>query len=151
MAGYSGTPLAKKLGIKEGSLVVLIGAPAGFSGTLEPLPAGVEVCNGLARRRGDYDVLVLFCKREADLRREFPRAAVRLGPAGGLWVAWPKKASGVATDLSFTEVQAIGLARGLVDNKICAVDETYSGLRFVVRKEDRVGWKRGERALSGRG
>jgi hypothetical protein len=135
MAGYSGTPLVKKLGIKPGHHLALLGAPAGFTATLGDLPDGVAVQNELV---GDpLDVIVLFAPDEAALRRGFATAARRLCPAGGLWVAWPKKASGVPTDLTETEVRAIGLAAGLVDNKVCAVDDVWAGLRFVIRVQDR--------------
>ncbi len=133
-AGYSGTPLAKKLGIKPGSRVGLIGAPADFEQTLEALPEGVDLSR---RAAGRFDVVVLFTTRGAELARRFPKLADKLRPDGGLWVAWPKKSSGVATDLDFGRVQRTGLDAGLVDNKVCAVDETWSGLRFVYRLRDR--------------
>lgn len=139
-AGYSGTPLAKKLGIGAGSRVGLISAPDGFLEALEPLPDGVRFLSGRAR---DLDVIVLFVRRAAELRRRFMPLAVRLQPAGGLWVGWPKKASGVPTDVDFAVVQATGLEAGLVDNKVAALDETWSGLRFVVRREDRDAWPPG--------
>ena len=134
MSGYSGTPLAKKLGIKPGARVAFPGAPADFAGTVAPLPDGVHV---LRRVTSPMDVIVYFTRRSADLERRFGALAGSLAPNGGLWIAWPKKASGVATDLAFESVQRIGLAAGLVDNKVCAVDETWSGLRFVIRLADR--------------
>lgn len=133
-AGYSGTPLAKKLGLKPASRAALVGAPPGFERTLAPLPEGVKL---LARVGRGLDVVLFFARSRAELERRLPRLATAIAPAGGLWVAWPKKASGVATDLDFDAVQSAGLALGLVDNKICAVDETWSGLRFVVRRADR--------------
>ena len=133
-SGYSGTPLPKKLGIKEGHAVAFVGSREGFQSTLGELPAGVRV---KAQARGPLDVVVLFVTRRADLERRFPRLARALDPAGGLWVAWPKKSSGEATDLTFESVQAMGLDEGLVDNKVAAIDETWSGLRFVFRKADR--------------
>jgi hypothetical protein len=133
-SGYSGTPLPKKLGIKEGHAVAFVGSPEGFRSMLGDLPAGVRV---KAQARGPLDVVVLFATRRADLERRFPRVARALDPAGGLWVAWPKKSSGEATDLTFESVQAIGLDEGLVDNKVAAIDQTWSGLRFVHRKTDR--------------
>ncbi|HEV8581548.1 MAG TPA: DUF3052 domain-containing protein [Thermoanaerobaculia bacterium] len=135
MAGYSGTPLAKKLGIKEGSRVALIGAPEGFEASLEPLPAEVA----LRRRLGgpQLDVILFFTDRAAELVKRFSSLAAVLASNGGFWVAWPKKASGVATDLTENVVREIGLASGLVDNKVCAVDEVWSGLRFVYRLQDR--------------
>jgi hypothetical protein len=127
VAGYSGTPLPQKLGIKDRARVRLVGGPAGFAGTLGVTP----------RARGEADVIVLFARSAAQLRRAFPRARRTLHQDGGLWVAWPKKASGVSTDLSEGSVRAYGLLQGLVDNKVCAIDETWSGLRFVVRLADR--------------
>lgn len=144
MAGYSGTALAKKLGIRDGTRVVLLGAPDGFPPTLEPLPDGVCLSCEMPSA-GDVDVVVTFCSSRAELEAGLAEQARRLAPAGGLWVAWPKRASGVATDLDFAVVQAAGLALGLVDNKVCAVDEVFSGLRFVVRREDREAWAAGER------
>ncbi|MEO6468686.1 MAG: DUF3052 domain-containing protein [Acidimicrobiia bacterium] len=134
MAGYSGTPLVKKLGIKDGASVALLAAPANFAQTLAPLPDGVEVRE---QARGKLDVIVFFATRERELARRFPVMARALQPAGGLWVAWPKKASCVATDLTFDPVQQTGLDCGLVDNKVCAIDETWSALRFVYRVADR--------------
>lgn len=136
MAGYSGTPLPQKLGIKAGHRLALIGAPRGFLDVLGPLPEGVSVS---AESRGAADVIVFFVDRRAELAKRFGGVARRLSEAGGLWVAWPKKASGVATDVTETEVRAIGLAAGLVDNKVCAIDDTWSGLRFVIRLKDRAG------------
>jgi hypothetical protein len=134
VAGYSGTPLAKKLGIKAGHRVGLIGAPPGFEAALEPLPGSVRLG---PLSSGIHDVIVFFTKKRSELERRLPALRQRLAPAGGLWIAWPKKSSGVATDLTFDPVQKAGLALGLVDNKVCAVDETWSGLRFVVRLKDR--------------
>jgi hypothetical protein len=133
-SGYSGTPLPRKLGIGEGARVAVVAPPAGFDGALEPLPAGVEV---RPHARGRLDVIVFFVTRRAELARRFPVFARALVPDGGLWVAWPKKTSGVATDLGFDVVQGIGLDVGLVDNKVCAIDGTWSGLRFVYRVQDR--------------
>jgi hypothetical protein len=142
MAGYSGTPLPKKLGIKDGARVGLIGAPDRFDRTLGKLPPGVDV-RTLAR--GPFDVVVVFVTRVADLERRFPPLVRALEPDGGLWVAWPKQASGVSTDLRFENVQRVGLDTGLVDNKSCAIDETWSGLRFVYRVADRPGVRSGSR------
>lgn len=132
-AGYSGTALPRKLGIKDGHHVALLGAPDEFE--LE-LPAGVT-CQRSLRGTRPFDVILLFCIRGAELERRFPRAQARLRQAGGLWVAWPKKASGRQRDLGDARVRAFGLAAGLVDNKVCAIDATWSGLRFVVRRVDR--------------
>ena len=134
-AGYSGTPLVKKLGIKSGFNIAIVNAPKDFSRDLK-LPADVIVN---ARKQNPIDCALLFVKTEKELLKEFGKLTARLKPAGMLWVAWPKKSSGVATDLSFTNVQAIGLESGLVDIKICAVNEIWSGLKFVFRLKDRKG------------
>ena len=131
-AGYSGTPLPRKLGIREGSRVLLVGAPAGFTDALGDLPGGVELAAA-----GELDVVVLFAPDAAALRAQFGGLVTGLASAGGLWVAWPKRSSGVATDLDENVVRAVGLASGLVDNKVCAIDATWSGLRFVRRLRDR--------------
>ncbi len=133
MAGYSGTPLVKKLGIKEGARVAIVRAPNGFAESLS-LPKGVALRR---EARGRLDVVLFFATRRAELARRFSSLANGLEPDGGLWVAWPKKASGVATDLSFAPVQEIGLDHGLVDNKVAAIDDVWSGLRFVHRVADR--------------
>jgi hypothetical protein len=135
MAGYSGTPLVKKLGIKESAAVLLVSPPEGFLETLGPLPADAEIVS--ARGREKLDVVLLFVLSQKKLHQEFSRLAARLKPAGGLWVCWPKKASRVETDLTENVIRDVGLAAGLVDNKVCAVDETWSGLRFVIRLVDR--------------
>jgi hypothetical protein len=137
VAGYSGTPLPKKLGIKEGSRIALVGAPKGFDRALAPLPPGVDLTT---RPRAGLDVILFFTTRRSELERRFVKLAHALDAAGGLWVAWPKKSSAVKTDLDQAAVMAIGLATGLVDNKVCAIDETWSGLRFVVRRENRQAW-----------
>ena len=131
-AGYSGTPLPRKLGMKPGFRVAFPGAPEGFARRFDDV--GVEA---QAQLRHPLDVIVLFAATAAELRRRFPAAKKALAWDGGLWVAWPKKASGVATDLSFEVVQPLGLDAGLVDNKVCAIDEVWSGLRFVYRVKDR--------------
>jgi hypothetical protein len=131
VAGYSGTPLPKKLGIKDDHRVALLNAPADFHQTLGELPPGVVLQDDL--KGAPFDVMVFFTSARAELNRRFGAVAKRLNPAGGLWVAWPKRASGVATDLTEDSVRDIGLEAGLVDNKVCAVDETWSGLRFVIR------------------
>jgi hypothetical protein len=133
---YSGTPLPKKLGIREGSRVYLAGAPEGFDAILGPLPAGVQ---RLGRAGSAMNVVVLFVTQERDLRARFARLAGGLEPAGRLWVAWPKKASGLPTDLDFDIVQRIGLDAGLVDNKSASVTDAFQGLQFVYRLQDRPG------------
>jgi hypothetical protein len=133
MAGYSATPLAKKLGIREGHRVAFPGAPDHFEGLLE-LPKGVAIRSTV---RGPLDVIVFFTTRSADLERRLPSLRRALDPAGGLWVAWPKRASGVETDMTEHVVRDLGLAAALVDNKVCAIDETWSALRLVIRLRDR--------------
>lgn len=134
MVGYSGTPLAAKLGIKPGSVVALLGAPAGFDAELAPLPDGVRVLRRLAP---DLDVAVLFVTERRELERRFPAVARSITPAGGFWIAWPKRASKVRTDVTEDVLREVGLPQGLVDNKVCAVTEVWSGLRFVWRRENR--------------
>jgi hypothetical protein len=127
--------LAKKLGIKAGSRVALVRAPDGFDETtLAPLPDGVRV---RTQARAAQDVVLFFATRRAELDRRFDGLANAVAPEGGLWIAWPKKTAGVATDLSENVVRDVGLAHGLVDNKVCAVDDVWSGLRFVCRLKDR--------------
>jgi hypothetical protein len=135
MAGYSGTPLAKKLGIKPGHVVVVTGGvPSGFEDELD-LPEGVRLFRQL--RPGPVDVMVYFVTRVAELERKWADLVHRMHPDGGLWVAWPKKAAKRPTDITEDVVRRIGLAGGLVDNKVCAIDDVWSGLRLVVRVEDR--------------
>ena len=133
MAGYSGTPLPRKLGIKPGSRLLLLRAPADFS--------IADPSDGVAAHRrptaDPYDTILLFCRSQADVRQGFPAAARRLTVPGALWICWPKKASGIQTDLGENDVRAIGLDAGLVDVKVCAVDEIWSGLKFVRRLADR--------------
>src|SRR5262249_13900290 len=131
-AGYSGTPLAKKLGIKEGHVVVIAGGPAGFADELEGLPDGVTIRSQL---RGKADVVVSFDTRRAELERRVEKVLAVMERNGGWWVAWPKKSSGVTTDITEDTVREVALPLGLVDNKVCAIDETWSGLRVVWRKE----------------
>lgn len=131
-AGYSNRPLAAKLGITDTSRVLLTGSPLGFDASLA-LP---EVT---VRRRGPgpYDIVLLFCPRRAVLARRFGTVAAQLTRAGALWVCWPKRASGLSTDISETAVREHGLAQGLVDVKVAAIDQTWSGLKFVRRVSDR--------------
>jgi hypothetical protein len=130
-AGYSGTPLPKKLGIREGRSVRLRGAPAGFEATLGVLPDGVTIKRS---GRAAADITLWFTRSSAELERgiaeQVPAAA-----GGGLWILWPKKASGVATDLSENVVRETGLAAGLVDFKVAAIDATWSGLRFSISRK----------------
>ena len=131
---YSGTPLPKKLGIREGAKVYVSGAPAGFDAVLGPLPTGVQ---RLGRAGSPMDVVVLFVTEERALRSRFAKLAAGLDPAGRLWVAWPKKTSRLATDLEFDIVQGHGLDAGLVDNKSASITDAYQGLQFVYRLKDR--------------
>jgi hypothetical protein len=135
MAGYSGTPLAKKLGVKPGFSLALLNAPEGFEGLLEGLPEGVTPQRN-PRGKRPFDVLVLFVTTRAGLEKAFPAAAAKLSEAtgAGLWVAWPKRASGVPTDVTEDGVREVCLPSGLVDNKVCAIDGTWSGLRMVRRR-----------------
>ncbi|HEY2769810.1 MAG TPA: DUF3052 domain-containing protein [Solirubrobacteraceae bacterium] len=133
-AGYSSTPLPMKLGIKPGSRLGLLGAPSGFEATLGELPSGVTV---IGQARAPLDVIVAFFTSRASLARRLPTLQRAMTPSAGLWIAWPKRASGVATDVGEGVVRELGLAAGLVDNKVCAIDEVWSGLRLVYRLRDR--------------
>jgi hypothetical protein len=135
MAGYSGTPLVKKLGFKEGFRAGLINAPNGFQRELAPLPSDVKIMT--ERLSKPLDLIVLFVDSQQALKTQFLKCARKLVSNGMLWIAWPKRASGVVTDLSESDVRQIGLDAGLVDVKICAVNETWSGLKFVYRLKDR--------------
>ncbi|HEY8058665.1 MAG TPA: DUF3052 domain-containing protein [Acidimicrobiales bacterium] len=137
-AGYSGTPLAQKLGIKPGHSVALLKAPDGFEATLVGLPDGVTIRTAA---RGTNDVLVSFHTRRADFERRLPILVAAMEVDGGLWIAWPKKASGVPTDITEDTVREVALPIGLVDNKVCAIDDTWSGLRVVWRRELREGMR----------
>jgi hypothetical protein len=131
-AGYSGTPLAAKLGITPGSRVLVAAAPPGWA--LTAAPTAVHTRAGA----GPYDVILLFCPDVASMVRRFGPLVAKLTTAGALWVTWPKRSSGVVTDLTEAGVREYGLESGLVDVKICAVDETWSGLKFVRRLRDRA-------------
>jgi hypothetical protein len=128
--------LAKKLGIKEGHEVATLGAPAHFADLLAPLPARARVTSGL-RGEDVRNVIVVFARTPRELEERFARARARLDLSGGLWVCWPKQTSELAGELRESSVRAHGLATGLVDNKVCAIDSDWSGLRFVVRVRDR--------------
>lgn len=134
MPGYSGTPLPKKLGITDGFQVRLIDAPRDVIAELKP---SLEKCDLGGSAKAQIDFAMLFTKSADSLKKEFPRTAKRLAPAGMLWVSWPKKSSGVPTDLTENIVREIGLAAGLVDVKVCAVSDVWSGLKFVRRLKDR--------------
>ena len=131
-AGYSGTPLPKKLGIREGSRVALLHAPEGFYATLGALPPQVTVRD---KSGSEADVIVLFATKFAKLKPEFVKAMKMMPAAGGmLWIAWPKKAAKMDTDLDENFIRDYGLSLGVVDTKVCAIDETWSGLRFNRRR-----------------
>jgi hypothetical protein len=134
-AGYSGTPLPKKLGIKPGHRLLLLAAPERFEDTtLGELPDGVRVSHRLT---GTADVIVSFHTERADLARRMPKLRAAMEPAAGLWIAWPKKASRMPTDLTENVVRDLALENVLVDNKVAALDERWSGLRLVIRLRDR--------------
>jgi hypothetical protein len=134
MPGYSGTPLPKKLGIKDGLTACFVnGAPE----VLKELKPALATCKVTDDAKSGLDFAMLFTVSRTELQREFKRMAKSLAPAGMLWISWPKKTSGVATDLNENIVREIGLAAGLVDVKVCAVTEVWSGLKFVQRLRDR--------------
>jgi hypothetical protein len=140
VAGYSGTPLPKKLGIKPGSRVALVGGPDGFEAELEPLPDGVTVRR---QARAPLDVICFFTTERREVERRFLELGRRLEPDGSLWICWPKRASKVPTDITENVLRDVILPSGLVDTKVCAVDDVWSGLRFVWRKELRPAASRG--------
>lgn len=133
-AGYSGTPLPQKLGIKPGCRVAFVHAPDGFAQTLGALPDGVVM---VSDDEAPLDLAVFFTTRADELPAAFQRLGRRVHPGGMLWIAWPKKAAKVATDLTEDAVRAIGLREGMVDVKVCAIDTVWSGLKFVYRMADR--------------
>jgi hypothetical protein len=134
MAGYSGTPLAQKIGIKPGHRLVLRNHPQSFVKDLGKLPEGVAAGD---RLNGKADVVVYFVEKRTALEKDFPVLAAKLEANGMLWIAWPKRASGCPTDLNENLVRETGLGFGLVDVKVCAIDEIWSGLKFVIRLKDR--------------
>jgi hypothetical protein len=134
MAGYSGTPLVKKLGIKAGDRLALVGAPKGFEEELEGLPADVR----LVGDRAEAEVAIVFAQSVADFEKRFAAATQRMTTDGMVWAAWPKKASGIQTDLDESKVRGVGLKIGVVDVKVCAINDTWSGLKFVIRVKDRA-------------
>jgi hypothetical protein len=136
MVGYSGTPLPQKLGIKPEHRVALLGAPSGFEKTLGALPAAVKVSKRLSGKT-KQNVIVCFVTETSALAKTLPSLIAALEEDGGLWVAWPKKTSGVETDMTEARVRELALPKGLVDNKVCAIDDTWSGLRCVIRLENR--------------
>ena len=142
MVGYSGTPLPRKLGIRDDHVVAFRGAPDTFRGTLGELPEGVTVRGRIGAPRNAsaprLDVVIAFFERRSDFERHLPRLMDALDVDGGLWIAWPKGASGIHTDITENVVRDMGVDRGMVDNKVCAIDETWSGLRLVYRRENRA-------------
>jgi hypothetical protein len=134
MAGYSGTPLATKLGIKDGHRVGLLNAPDGFVALLDPLPPDVELVAGVRSRR---DVVVAFVRRRSEIESKLTAMTRAIFPDGAIWIAWPKRTSKVPTSITEDVVREVALPTGLVDNKVCAIDDTWSGLRLVVRRENR--------------
>jgi len=134
MPGYSGTPLPKKLGIKDGFTISLIDAP---EEVLVELRQELAKCNVARAGQADLDFVHLFTKSKVALAKDFKRVSKQLAPAGMLWISWPKKSSGVTTDIDENVVREIGLAAGLVDVKVCAVTDVWSGLKFVRRVKDR--------------
>ena len=137
MAGYSGTPLPRKLGIKPGATLAIEDAPPGFDATLGDLPDGVRHATD---DEAGVDVLVAFHVSRDALESAFTAQARRITADGGYWIVWPKRSSGVPTDITEDVLREVLLPTGLVDNKVCAIDDTWSGLRFVVRKERRAAW-----------
>ena len=131
MAGYSGTPLAKKLGIKPGSRVLLAGAPSNYRELLEPLPDGVTFVPRLSE---STDLVHFFSAKKAALAKALRAYRPKLAPAGVVWVSWPKKSANVPTDITESTIRELALPLGFVDIKVCAVDETWSGLKLVIRK-----------------
>ena len=134
MAGYSGKPLVAKLGIKPGAAIAILNAPRGYDGILGKMPRDVRRKTAAV---GPLDFVQFFTAEKRELERRFASLARSLTPAGMLWISWPKKASGVATDLTEDVIRAVGLAHGLVDVKVAAVDDVWSGLKFVRRLKDR--------------
>jgi hypothetical protein len=135
-AGYSGTPLPVKLGIGESDEVALIGAPEWLEDLIESWPDVASIHTTLADD-ARYDVIVTFMTQRAELEDQLPRLRARMAPACGLWIAWPKRASKVPTDITDNVIREVALPTGLVDNKVCAIDQTWTGLRLVIRRENR--------------
>ena len=134
MAGYSGTPLARKLGIKPGTIVVLINAPANYRKLLGNFANGVEFTS---RVLANSNFIHLFTMHRSELEKQLPRLRAKIADPGTLWVSWAKKSSGVATDITEDVVREVALPLGFVDIKVCAVDETWSGLKLMIRRQNR--------------
>jgi len=135
MTGYSGTPLPKKLGIKPGFRAGFFELPPEIRSDLK---AALADCELTTDNQEALDFAMIFIRSQAEMKEQFPRFARRLAPAGILWVSWPKKMSGIAADLNENDVRRIGLVAGLVDVKVCAVSEVWSGLKFMIRVKDRM-------------
>jgi hypothetical protein len=138
MAGYSGTPLLKKLGLKPQFRIAFFQLPTGVKAELKDTLSDCLLVKDGKDSSGPLDFAMIFIKSQAEMKEQFSKFARRLAPAGMLWVNWPKKTSGIATDLNENDVRRLGLLAGLVDVKVCAVDEVWSGLKFVIRVKDRV-------------
>jgi hypothetical protein len=136
-ADYSGVPLPRKLGIGAGDEVALVGAPQWLEDVLRALPEVASVHTDLADD-ARYDVIIAFVTQRAELESELPRLRARMAPACGLWIAWPKRAAQVPTDMTDNVVREVALPTGLVDNKVCAIDGTWTGVRLVIRRENRL-------------
>lgn len=134
MAGYSGTPLDRKLGIKAGMTLAILGAPPGYAKTLGPLPKGARY---VRRLEGPLDMVHVFTDSRTELKAKLPAMVAALKPSGALWISWPKKASKVPTDVTEDVIRELALPLGVVDIKVCAVDDTWSGLKLVRRLKDR--------------
>ena len=134
MAGYSGTPLPKKLGIKDGFRICVTNAPPDYLTLLAPLPSGVKI---LVREENDVDIWHFFTKSAGELRKKLPAIMSQIKRDGMIWISWPKKSSKVPTDVTEDVIREVALPLGLVDIKVCAIDEVWSGLKLVIRKENR--------------
>lgn len=137
-AGYSGTPLPKKLGLKDGGTLALLNAPEGIAAELQPLPQGARL---VFRAAADNDLIMLFCATRAALEKSLPACAKKLNADGALWIGWPKKSSPLFVDLTEDGIREVVLPTGLVDVKVCAVNADWSGLKLMVRKELRARWR----------
>ena len=139
VTGYSGTPLPKKLGLKEGSTIVLLNAPGCIEQLMVPLPAGASLVSKLAATN---ELVVLFCADMATLKKSLSAVSKKLQADGSLWISWPKKSSKLFVDLTEDGIRTVALPTGLVDVKVCAVNEDWSGLKLMVRKEKRESWNK---------
>ena len=139
MAGYSGTPLVQKIGIKAGDRLLLLNSPKNFAKELAPMPADVELASANGRAgKEELNVALCFTANRKELKRVLPAVKPKLAQNGMMWVGWPKKSSGVASDLNENIIRDTGLALGLVDVKVCAINDVWSGLKFVIPVKDRM-------------